>query len=129
MVIDTSALLAMLLEEPEAEACRTALAGDDRRLISAATLFEAAIVVEARKGPEGARELDLFVHKADVTVVPVDADQVAEGRRAWRRFGRGRDTAGLNFGDLFAYALATTSGEPLLYKGLDFARTDISRVL
>ena len=129
MVVDTSALLAMLLDEPDAEACRTALAADERRLISAATLLEAAIVVESRKGPEGARELDLFVHKADITVVPVDADQVAEGRRAWRRFGRGRDTAGLNFGDLFAYALATTSGEPLLYKGLDFSRTDVGRVL
>ena len=128
MVVDTSAILAMLLEEPEAEACRIALANDSRRLISAATLLEAAVVVEARKGPEGARELDLFIHRADMTVVPVDADQVAEGRRAWRRFGRGRHGAGLNFGDLFAYALAVTSGEPLLYKGVDFSRTDVSRV-
>lgn len=129
MVVDTSALLAMLLDEPEAEACRTALANDPRRLISAATLLEAAVVVEARKGPEGARELDLFIHRAEMTVVPVEADQVAEGRRAWRRFGRGRHVAGLNFGDLFAYALAMTSGEPLLYKGIDFSRTDVSRVL
>ena len=129
MVVDTSALLAMLFEEPEAEACRSALANDSRRLISAATLLEAAVVVEARKGPEGARELDLFIHRADMTVVPVDADQVAEGRRAWRRFGSGRHEAGLNFGDLFAYALAVTSGEPLLYKGVDFSRTDVSRVL
>ena len=129
MVLDTSALLALLLDEPEAEACRGALESDESRLVSAATLLEAAVVIEARKGEAGGRELDLLVHRAEITVVPVDAEQVAEARRAYRRFGRGRHAAGLNFGDLFSYSLARVTGEPLLFKGEDFARTDISRVL
>lgn len=129
MVVDTSAVLALLLDEPEAEAFRVALEDDETRLVSAATLLESALVIEARKGEGGGRELDLLVHKAAITVVPVDADQVSEARRAWRRFGRGRHAAGLNFGDLFAYALARTSGEPLLFKGEDFTRTDVARIL
>ncbi|OFW47007.1 MAG: ribonuclease VapC [Acidobacteria bacterium RIFCSPLOWO2_12_FULL_67_14b] len=129
MVIDTSAVLALLLDEPDADAFRVALEDDATRLLSAATLLEAALVIEARKGEAGGRELDLLVHKAAITVVPVDEDQVSEARRAWRRFGRGRHEAGLNFGDLFAYALARTSGEALLFKGEDFTRTDVARVL
>lgn len=129
MVIDTSALLAMLLEEPEAESFRAALDEDTTRLISSATLLESALVIEARKGEPGGRELDLFIHKAAIEVVPVDEAQVTEARRAWRRFGRSRHAAGLNFGDVFAYALARVSGEPLLFKGDDCARTDIGRVL
>jgi ribonuclease VapC len=129
MVLDTSALLAMLLDEPEAEVFRGALEDDPTRLLSAATLLETAVVIEARKGEAAGRELDLFIHKAEITVVPVESDQVLEARRAWRRFGKGRHPAGLNFGDVFAYALARTAGEPLLFKGDDFARTDISRVL
>jgi ribonuclease VapC len=129
MVLDTSALLALLLEEPEAEAFRGAVEDDQARLVSAATLLESAIVIEAKKGEAGGRELDLLVHRADLTIVPVDAEHVAEARRAWRRFGRGRHAAGLNFGDVFAYALARVSGEPLLFKGDAFARTDIPRVI
>jgi ribonuclease VapC len=129
MVIDTSALLAMLLDEPDAEEYRLSVEEDPTRLVSAATLLETAVVIEARKGDAGGRELDLLVHKAEITIVPMDAEQVAEARRAYRRFARGRHPDGLNFGDLFAYALARTSGEPLLFKGDDFARTDIGRVL
>lgn len=129
MVVDTSAVLALLLDEPEAETFRVALEDDDTRLVSAATLLETALVIEARKGEAGGRELDLLVHKAAITIVPLDEEQVSEARRAWRRFGRGRHAAALNFGDLFAYALARTSGEPLLFKGDDFARTDVARVL
>ncbi len=129
MVLDTSALLALLLDEPEAESFRTAVEDDTTRLVSAATLLETALVIEARKGEPGGRELDLLIHKADVDVVPVDAEQVAEARRAYRRFGKGRHAAGLNFGDVFAYALARTSGEPLLFKGDDFTRTDVARVM
>lgn len=129
MVIDTSALLALLLEEREAETFRAAIEDDPTRLVSAATLLETTIVIEARKGTAGGRELELLVRAAGVVVVPVDADQVAEGRRAWRRFGRGHHPAALNFGDVFSYALARTSGEPLLFKGDDFARTDIARVV
>jgi ribonuclease VapC len=129
MVLDTSALLALLLDEPEAEEFRTAVDEDATRLVSAATLLETALVIESRKGVPGGHELDLLLHKADVIVVPVDADHVSEARRAYRRFGKGRHAAGLNFGDLFAYALSRVSGEPLLFKGDDFARTDVSRVI
>ncbi len=129
MVLDTSALLALLLDEPEAGAFRAAVEEDEARVVSAATLLETAIVIEAKKGEAGGRELDLLLHRAEIAVVPVDADHVAEARRAWRRFGRGRHAAGLNFGDVFAYALARVSGEPLLFKGNDFARTDIPRVI
>jgi ribonuclease VapC len=129
MVLDTSALLVLLLDEPEAEIFRAAVEEDVPRLVSAATLLETGIVIEARKGEAGGRELDLLIHKAEIVVVPVDAEQVAEARRAYRRFGRGRHVAGLNLGDVFAYALARTSGEPLLFKGDDFAKTDIGRAI
>ncbi len=129
MVLDTSALLALLLDEPEAEAYRVALEDDETRLVSAATLLETAIVIEARKGEAGGRELDLLIHKADIAVVAVDAGHVAEARRAYRRFGRGRHAARLNFGDVFAYALARASGEALLFKGEDFSKTDIRPVI
>src|SRR5438034_11459625 len=111
MVFDTSALLALLLDEPEAEAFRTAVEDDTIRLVSAATLLETGLVIEARKGEPGGRELDALVQKAEIAVIAVDAEHVAEARRAYRRFGRGRHAAGLNFGDVFAYALARISGE------------------
>jgi ribonuclease VapC len=129
MVLDTSALLALLLDEPEAEDFRAAVEDDATRLVSAATLLETALVIEARKGEPGGRELDALIHKAEIVVVPVDAEHVSEARRVFRRFGKGRHAAGLNFGDLFAYALARTSGEPLLFKGEDFARTDVARII
>ena len=129
MVIDTSALLALLLDEPEAEAFRTAVEDDITRLVSAATLLETALVIEARKGEPGGRELDLLIHKADIVVVPVDTEHVSEARKAYRRFGKGRHAAGLNFGDLFGYALARASGEPLLFKGDDFSKTNLGRVI
>jgi ribonuclease VapC len=129
MVLDTSALLVLLLDEPEAEEFRVALEDDTTRLISAVTLLETAIVIEARKGEAGGRELDLLIHKADIAIVAVDLDQMSVARRAYRLFGRGRQSsAGLNFGDVFSYALARSSGEPLLYKGEDFAKTDVGRV-
>jgi ribonuclease VapC len=129
MVLDTSALLALLLDESEAEEFRTAVEDDTTRLVSAATLLETALIIEARKGEPGGRELDILIHKAEIVVVAVDAEHVTEARRAYRRFGKGRHAAGLNFGDVFAYALARTSGEPLLFKGDDFTKTDISRVI
>jgi ribonuclease VapC len=128
MVLDSSAVIALLLDEPDADSLRLAIADADTRLISAATLVEAALVIESRSGETGGRELDLLINRLGVVIVPVDADQVDEARRAWRRFGRGRHPAGLNYGDLFSYALARTSGQPLLFKGDDFARTDIARV-
>ena len=129
MVLDTSALLALLLDEPEAEEFRVAVEEDSTRLVSAATLLETALVIEARKGEAGGRELDALIQKADVVVVPVDAEHVSEARRAYRRFGKGRHVNGLNFGDIFAYALARAEGEPLLFKGDDFAKTDVRRVI
>ena len=129
MVLDTSALLALLLDEPEAEDFRAAVEEDTTRLVSAATLLETALVIEARKGERGGQELDTLIQKAEVLVVPVDAEHVFEARRAYRRFGKGRHAAGLNFGDVFAYALARTAGEPLLFKGDGFAKTDVGRVL
>lgn len=128
MVLDTSALLALLLEEPEAEEFRAAVEEDATRLVSAGTLLEAALVIEARHGEPGGRELESLLKAADIEVIAVDLEQVSEARRAWRRFGKGRHPAGLNYGDLFAYALTRTSGEPLLFKGQDFAKTDVQRV-
>lgn len=129
MVLDSSAIIALLLDEPDADSLRLAIADADTRLISAATLVEASLVIESRFGETGGRELDLLINRLGVEIVSVDADQVNEARRAWRRFGRGRHPAGLNYGDLFSYALARTTGQPLLFKGDDFARTDVGRVL
>jgi ribonuclease VapC len=128
MVIDTSALLALLFNEPEADDIELALDDDPVRLMSAANYLEAAIVVEARLGAAGGREFDLLVHKAGIDIVPVTVEQSEVARTAWRRFGRGRHEADLNFGDCFSYALAATSGEPLLFKGDDFGKTDLARV-
>ena len=129
MVLDTSALLALLLDEPEAEQFRAAVEEDTTRLVSAATLLETAVVIEARKGEPGGRELDSLIQKAEIVVVAVDAEQVSEARRAYRRFGKGRHRASLNFGDCFVYALAKTLDAPVLFKGNDFTLTDLKRAL
>ena len=125
MVLDTSAILAILLNEPERRHFNELIEADGMRLISAATFLEASLVIESRQGPAAGRELDLLLHRAQVSIVPVDAEQAEIARVAWRKFGKGRHTAGLNFGDCFSYALARVSGEPLLAKGADFAKTDI----
>lgn len=129
MVFDTSALLAILCDEPDRSRYTRAIADAPVLAISAATLVEASIVIEARYGPPGGRELDLLLHRADVQVVPVDAGQAGLARAAWRRFGRGQHPAGLNCGDCFSYALAADRAEPLLFKGDDFAATDIEAAL
>ena len=127
MVLDTSALAAILFDEPERRAFNEKVAGDATRLLSAASFLETAIVVESRFGEAGGRDLDLSLHRAEIDIVAVDADQAEIARRAFRNFGRGRHAAGLNFGDCFAYALAKATGEPLLFKGDDFSKTDIVR--
>lgn len=127
MVIDTSALVAVLFDEPERDEFIGKIAAASHRRISAGTLLESSIVVESRRGEVAGRELDLFLHRADVQTVAVNEEQVLLARAAWRRYGKGRHPAGLNFGDLFAYALARAGGEELLYKGDDFARTDLAR--
>ncbi len=127
MVLDTSALTAVLFDEPERDEFTRRIATAPRRLISAGTLIESSIVVESRRGEVAGRELDLFLHRADVRTVAVDEEQALIARAAWRRYGRGRHPAGLNFGDLFAYALARATGEDLLFKGDDFAKTDLAQ--
>ncbi len=126
MVLDTSALIAVLFDEPERADFVRRIAEAPRRLISAGTLIESSIVVESRRGEAAGRELDLFLHRADVQTVAVDEAQALLARAAWRLYGKGRHPAGLNFGDLFGYALARASGEELLFKGNGFALTDIA---
>lgn len=129
MVMDTSALLAILLGEAEAEAFAEAIAADTRRLLSAVSALETSIVIEARRGPAGGREFELLLHRMRADVVPFNQAQFEVAREAWRRFGKGRHSAALNFGDCCAYALSRTSNEPLLFKGGDFSKTDVARVV
>ncbi len=125
MVIDTSAIVAIALNEAEAAAFEKRIADDPVRLISAATLLEVSMVIEARLGDAGGSELDLWLHKVGVEIISVEAEHADQARRAWRRYGKGRHPAALNFGDCFSYALAKLTGEPLLYKGTDFSQTDL----
>jgi ribonuclease VapC len=125
MIIDTSALLAVFLGEPERRRFLQSIIDAATRRISAANVLETGIVLEARRGEAAGREFDLFLHQANVDIVSVDAEQVDMARVAWRKYGKGRHPAALNFGDCFAYALAKAAGEPLLAKGTDFAQTDI----
>ena len=125
MAIDTSALVAILLGEPEAEPFALAIAGDPKRLINIFTTLETAIVIEAKKGESGGRELDLLLHQARIEMAPLTAEQLEIARSAWRRYGRGMHPAGLNIGDCCSYALAKCAGEPVLFKGDGFSQTDI----
>ena len=127
MVIDTSAIVAIALNEPDAAEFEVRIADDPVRLISTATVLEATIVLETRLGDAGGREFDLWLLKIGAEIVPVDTEQASAARRAWRRYGKGHHAAALNYGDCFSYALALTRGEPLLFKGEDFAKTDVNR--
>src|SRR4051812_30208813 len=128
MVIDTSAIVAIALNEPDAPQIEVQIADDPIRLISAATVVEATMVIETRLGDAGGREFDLWLLKICAEIVPVDAEQTDAARRGWRRYGEGHHAAGLNYGDCFSYALAVTRDEPLLFKGEDFAKTDVTRL-
>ncbi|HMA46542.1 MAG TPA: type II toxin-antitoxin system VapC family toxin [Frankiaceae bacterium] len=125
MVLDTSALVAVLFDEPERHEFVRKIVAARRRVISSATLVESSIVVESRRGEVAGRELDLFLHRAMVQTVAVSEEQARLACAAWRRYGKGRHPAGLNFGDLFAYALARATGEELLFTGDDFTKTDV----
>ncbi len=126
MVVDTSALLAILFQEPEAERFARAIVAAARRLVSAGTLLETGIVLQARHGDEGARDLDLLLYKLGLEVAPVTERQARLAQRAYRQYGKGQHhPAVLNFGDCFAYALARDTGDPLLFKGEAFALTDV----
>ena len=128
MVVDTSALIAILLGEPETGSFARAIADASKKMISAFNALESAIVIEAKKGEVGGRELDLLLHRAQIEIVALNADQAELARAAWRKYGKGNHPAGLNIGDCCAYALARYSGEPLLFKGKDFSLTDIQAV-
>lgn len=125
MIVDASAILAILLDEPDAERYEEAITSAWPRRMSVIGFLEAAIVAESRGGDAMGREFDNLADQLEMEKVPVSLEQAQVARDAWRRFGKGRSPARLNFGDCFAYALAKTSGEPLLFKGADFAQTDI----
>jgi ribonuclease VapC len=129
MVIDTSALIAILFGEPEALTFTKAVADESRKLINAFNVLETGIVVEARKGEPGGREFDLLMHRVQIEIVGMNADQAEIAWSAWRKYGKGNHPAGLNIGDCCAYALAKYSGEPLLFKGNDFSQTDIQSAI
>lgn len=128
MIVDSSALLAVLFDEPDSEQYDTLIANNPC-LLSVVNALESAIVVESHGGRDGGDSLDDYLLASGITLVPVTEEQFSEARSAWRRFGKGRHGAALNFGDCFAYALAKTSDEPLLFKGLDFGQTDIESAL
>jgi ribonuclease VapC len=129
MIVDTSALIAILRDEPEARDFAIALAGADRRRISAANYLETAIVIDGSRDPIASRRFDDLLREAEIAVEPVTAEQARVAREAYRDFGRGSGHAArLNFGDCFAYALAKAAGEPLLFKGADFLHAGIPAV-
>ena len=124
--MDASALLAILLGEPEQEHFIEMLALANRRMVSATTVVECGLVLTSRRGEGGVSRLNSLLHEARIEIAAVDSEQARSAIDAFRRFGKGRHPAGLNLGDCFAYALAAATGEPLLYKGDDFAKTDIA---
>ena len=126
MVIDTSVLAAILFLEPERPALIRAMNAAPHLLISAVSLVEMAAVLLRRGSPEIEAELDSLLERAGVVVIAVDEAQAMIARGAYRRFGRGIHKAGLNLGDCFSYALASATGEQLLFKGNDFGETDIA---
>jgi ribonuclease VapC len=129
MILDTSAVLAILFNESDAEAYARAIGEADTRRISAANFVEAAVVVEVQTRESGSRQFDAFFRRAAIIIEPVTEEQAHAARQAYTDFGKDRHAAGLNFGDCFAYALAKVSGEPLLFKGGDFKKTDVKAAL
>ena len=129
MIVDSSALLAILFNESDAETYARAITNADMCRISAANFVEVAIVVEAQTRASGSRQFDAFFRRAGIVVEPVTEEQAYIARQAYTDFGKGRHRAGLNFGDCFSYALAKATGETLLFKGDDFKRTDVSSAI
>ena len=129
MIVDSSAILAILFAEPDAAVFAKAMSEADACKISAATFVEVAVVVEAQTKDRGSRQLDTFLRRAGFAIEPVTEEKAHLARQAYADFGKGRHPAGLNFGDCFSYALARASGEALLFKGGDFSKTDIVSAL
>lgn len=127
MVIDTSVITAILFGEDDAERFAQAIEDDPTRLMSSGSVLEASLVIESELGQEGARELDLLLHTTAIEIVAFTVDQLKVARYAFRTYGKGRHPARLNYGDCFSYGLSKTSGEPLLFKGNDFSKTDVDR--
>lgn len=127
MVIDSSALVAILLGEPGSDGLALKLAGANRPVICAANWLETMMVISARLGPPGMTALRELLEAAEVLIAPADAELVQTAFDAWRRFGKGKHPASLNFGDCFAYALALRRGDVLLFKGNDFSHTDVQQ--
>jgi ribonuclease VapC len=125
MIIDTSAMVAILYGEPEATAFTRLIYNSETSRISVANYLELSMVIEKQIGPEGTRQVDAFFRRAAIDIEPVTMEQGHLARQAFLDFGKGRHKAGLNFGDCFAYALAKDFAEPLLFKGNDFSETDI----
>lgn len=126
MIVDTSAIIAILFNEDDAEIYAQAIARADSARISAATFVETAIVVEAQTKSNGGRQLDAFIRRAGIAIEPVTEEQAHIARQAFLDFGKGRHDAGLNYGDCFSYALSKATRERLLFKGEDFAKTDLT---
>ena len=127
MIVDSSVLVAIVLGESDAEALLTRLTSHEQPVrVSAVSLVESSIVVEARQGPDAARDLQLLLTGVGAEVIPVTEDQAVLAVAAWRRFGKGRHPAALNLGDCFTYTLARAVDEAMLFKGEDFAQTDVS---
>jgi ribonuclease VapC len=129
MILDTSAVVAILFAERDAEIYARAITQAGSCKISAASFVEVSLVVEAQTKEGGSRQLDAFIRRAGIVIEPVSEEQAYIARQAYADFGKGRHTAGLNFGDCFAYALAKATGEPLLFKGRDFGKTDLESAL
>ena len=129
MIIDTSALIAILYNEADADLYANALARSEHRLMSAANYLESGIVIDRQRGAAAGRQLDSLILRAEVKVESVTREQADIARQAYLDFGKGAHPAGLNFGDCFSYALAKSLGLPLLFKGEDFALTDIESAL
>lgn len=125
MIIDTSAVLAILFQEEDAQTFAAAISAEPYGKMSAANFLEAAIVVDSRGDAEASRQLDAFIRRANIQIEAVTHEQVQIARQAYQDFGKGHHPAGLNFGDCFAYALTQHSGESLLFKGEDFVKTDL----
>jgi ribonuclease VapC len=129
MILDTSALAAILFREAEAVRFAELIHSASECRISAANYVELAMVIEGQLGPEAGRQCDMFFRRAGIVIEPVTVDQAHLARQAFLDFGKGRHPAGLNFGDCFAYALSKATGEALLFKGEDFSRTDVRSAL
>ncbi|MCU7920393.1 MAG: type II toxin-antitoxin system VapC family toxin [Candidatus Thiodiazotropha sp. (ex Dulcina madagascariensis)] len=128
MVIDTSALVAILQDEPERHTFNKLIGTARSCCMSTASFVELSMIIESRFGADGIRDLDLFMIKAGIKLIPVDEEHALLARKGFRDYGKGRHPAGLNFGDCFSYALAKSRGEPLLFKGDDFPKTDVAFV-